>query len=419
MIKVLWVCNLILPRFSEEYGVRKQSFGGWMSGMLAEIEKYSDIDIALCFPIRNEALLKKGEFQNHKYYSLHTANDVGEYSDSTVNDFIEILNEYSPDIVHIWGTEYNHSRVAIEACQRIGVINKVLIDIQGLVSVYALHYFTGIDVDYLDCENERGESIRKEQQQFERLGRNEIFDISHVSWVSGRTDWDNICALQINNNLKYFKCHRILRQEFYDCKEKWSIENIERHTIFVSQGTYSIKGLHFLIKAIPYIKKEYSDVKVIVAGVSPLQDDNGIVSPYGKYIKELIGELGIEDSIEFIGTITGNEMVNLFLKSHVSVSPSNVENPSNSICEAMYLGTPIIASYVGGCNEIIQHGYDGLMYPNDAHYMLAGYVCKIFRDDSLAVKLSTNAIVTAEKRHDKKALGMTMYTNYQTIYKES
>lgn len=417
-MKILWVCNIVLPLFCHEYGIKANNLGGWMSGMLKELESYKDLDVALCFPIRDESRRKNGIVGEHRYYSLDASNDSGNYDGRGSGIFEEIVEDYRPEIIHLWGTEFNHSRMVMEVCKKLGIENKAIIDIQGLVSVYAKHFTTGIDESSIYRKNKFDKCIYDEKQNFIDRGKNEIFDIENVSWVSGRTDWDEICAKQINPKVHYFKCHRILREEFYKQNDYWDISKIERYTIFVSQGTYSIKGLHFLIRALPLVKTFYPDVKVRVAGVSPLADIGGDMMPYGIYIKEQIEQFEVGDNIEFIGHIDANEMINCYLNSHVSVSPSNVENPSNSICEAMYIGTPIIASFVGGCSEVIQNGIDGILYPNDAEYMLAGYICKVFGDDDYATRLSKNEMESARNRHNPQKLGQTMYNNYLTMYSE-
>ncbi len=414
-MKILWICNIILPQFSEEYRVKKNVFGGWISGMLSEIEKYKDVEVGLCFPIRTTEKMIQGKAHNHRYFSMEASDDIGIYNPKTEEIFEKIIEDFKPDIVHIWGTEYSHSRTAVEVCVKRNIQNRTIIDIQGLVSVYAKHYHSGIEINETQWCNSLNQSIESERNNFEIRGVNEIFDIRNVKWVSGRTDWDRICSKQINPDVHYFKCHRILREEYYKQTVFWNVNKIERHTIFVSQGTYSIKGLHFLLRALPIVKKSYKDVKVYIAGTSPLHETNGEISPYGHYIRGLISELDIVENVDFIGQITVDEMIKYYLRVNVSVSPSNVENPSNSICEAMYIGTPMIASYVGGCNEIINHGKDGLFYPHDAEYMLAGYICDVFADDILAQNLSENGKRSARERHNPSKLGKIMYENYKTI----
>ena len=44
----------------------------------------------------------------------------------------------------------------------------------------------------------------------------------------------------------------------------------------------------------------------------------------------------------------------------------------------MLLGMPVVASYVGGVPNFIEHGIDGYLYQADAPYMLAYYIRRLF-----------------------------------------
>ena len=109
------------------------------------------------------------------------------------------------------------------------------------------------------------------------------------------------------------------------------------------------------------------------------------------------------------------EIIAQYLSANVFVSSSVIENSSNSISEAMILGTPIVASYVGGTPSIVTHGQDGLLYQCDAYYMMAIYISKIFDDDVLAMRLSKNEIETATKRHDCEKNADRLIKIYQSM----
>ena len=46
-MKVLWLCNIVLPDFSGEFGIKKNPAGGWMTGMLHGMEKEEGIEVIL------------------------------------------------------------------------------------------------------------------------------------------------------------------------------------------------------------------------------------------------------------------------------------------------------------------------------------------------------------------------------------
>lgn len=76
-----------------------------------------------------------------------------------------------------------------------------------------------------------------------------------------------------------------LRADFYN--DTWSIDKIERYSLFLSQGNYPIKGLHYVIDILPDLLEEFEDTVVYVAGdVITANDsikDKIKLSGYGKF----------------------------------------------------------------------------------------------------------------------------------------
>ena len=66
----------------------------------------------------------------------------------------------------------------------------------------------------------------------------------------------------------------------------------------------------------------------------------------------------------------------------------------------MILGTPVVASCVGGIQSLLTHEKEGFLYSVDAPYMLAHYIKKIFEKDNLAEELSQNSRKRAFVTHD-------------------
>ena len=59
-------------------------------------------------------------------------------------------------------------------------------------------------------------------------------------------------------------------------------------------------------------------------------------------------------------------MLEEYLKAHVYILPSTIENSSNSLSEAMLLGVPSVASYVGGTPDLLRTSTGGLFISHDA-----------------------------------------------------
>lgn len=407
-MKILWLCNIELPQISVSLNRSACVFGGWLSQVSSQLLK--EHELCVLYPSDIEI---NGTIENLIYYSFDP-ND--EKCENKV--FNKIIRDFSPDVIHVWGTEFSYSNVFIHCVLDAGLIDCCAISIQGLVSVYASHYFEGLPDHIINRYTIRDlikrDNIRSAKSKYDMRGRLEIDSIQCVKNIIGRTDWDRACTYQINPNARYFHCNETLRSVFY--QGGWDIKNVNRHSIFVSQSSYPIKGLHNLLKVFPYILREYPDSHIYTTGRDLLHlsvKDKIKISSYQKYILELIQNYRLEDNITFLGTLDEEEMFGQYKTANVFVSTSSIENSPNSVGEAMLVGCPTVASYVGGTKNMLEDGIDGFLYQSTAPYMLAYYILQIFNNDELAIEFSHNAMNHSRKTHNAE----NNYKNLVEIYK--
>lgn len=365
----------MLPDFSGEFGFKKNNFGGWITGMLHQLE--GKVDIALCFPIYNMQRAKDGCHNGHKYYSFPFSQL--EYDQGVKERFKEVIRDSGADIIHIWGSEYPHALEMMDACGELGMLDRAVVSIQGLVSVCSRHFLNGIPAWLVDKKNGAYASLRREYEDLVARGRYEEELLRKARHVSGRTEWDRACVMRVNKGIKYYFCGEILRNGFYQHMDEWEAGKCEKHSIFASQSSYPVKGFHYLVKAMPDIMEDYPSAHIYVAGTDitkPGQD--GAVGSYGGYIRQLIAEYGLKDAITFTGILDEREMVGRYLKANVFVSASSIENSPNSVCEAALIGCPVVASYVGGLPSLSAYSSRIVLYQQDAEYMLAHKVKEVF-----------------------------------------
>ena len=199
-----------------------------------------------------------------------------------------------------------------------------------------------------------------------------------------------------------------MRKEFYT--GSWKLENCEEHSIFLGQGDYPLKGMHFVLEAMARLSESYPDVKLYVAGNSIINDRTFKELPaYGKYLLSLIKKYGLEKKVIMTGKLTAEEMKQQFLRSHVFVCASVLENSPNTVGEAMLLGVPVAASEAGGIPDMITDGQDGLLFETGNADSLAKAIGKLFDRtvDEIglcpAQRLSAQAAQRARSVHDGAA----------------
>lgn len=421
-MKILWITNI---KVEQDCDSSTNFRGGWMVGALNFLVQTTTNTIAIAYPENEVVRDSESEVQ---YYSFSYDMASIRYDEKLCEQFVDIYRDYMPDVIHIWGTEYIHSYAAVQAAKKLNIENRIVVNIQGLVSIYSKHLAIGVSEKNRKCKTLvdllYDGSINRQIKLFRERGEYEKKVIEQVKNVIGRTTWDKACTKMINPSINYYFCNEILREPFYsDCV--WSIENCEPYSIFVSQANYPIKGFHFLIDALGLIKENFPNVKLYIAGECfykrksrySFVKSQYLMNTYEKCLYREICERHLEDNILFLGSLSATQMKERYLKSNVVVSASTIENESNTVSEAKILGVPVVASYVGGVTDRIDHMVDGVLYPCNEPYMLAYYINKIFFDSDFCTKISLNARKTGMVINNRKENGNKLLEIYEQVKK--
>lgn len=373
-MRVLWLCNIMLPRVAEHLHMEATNKEGWLSGLADVVlgrQEENQIELAVAFPVSREL----DGLQEKISVGDCTLTCYGFYEDTTRPDLYDeelegrmkrITESFQPDVVHCYGTEYPHT---LAMCKMFPNKDRILISIQGLCSVYANTYFANLPERVVNSVTLRDflkkDTIKCQQEKFVRRGRMEIEAVKLAGNVTGRTAWDKHYTKEWNPDVNYYHMNETLRGNFYD--GEWLAEQCQKHSIFLSQGDYPIKGLHYMLLALPQIQNVYPDVVVYVAGNSLVNyttlKDKLKISAYGKYLRHLIKKYHLEKKVVFLGRLNAEQMKQQYLKSHLFVCCSTIENSPNSLGEAMILGVPCVSAEVGGIASIFDDGKDGILYP--------------------------------------------------------
>ena len=410
-MKILWVLNMVMPEAAQELGIKTSFSGGWLIDYMRCLAEDPDMELATM------------TYANVAEPIARTVNGVKHYifpgggkrllftSKKTTGDCRYVLEDFQPDLIHLHGTEYSiaYSMVKLQPKQPI------LLTIQGILTRISQEYKGGMSW-FQFCRASTAKQWMKlnapifAQALFNKNAKRERYVLRNVTRVTGRTTWDKAVMQSINPKLQYYRLNYNLRPEFYT-EKSWSAEKMEPHSVYTGAATYSLKGLHILIRAMEIVKTRYPDAKLYVPGNNTsIKSSNG----YEKYIRKMIQKAGLQENVIFTGRKSAEEVVDTLTKANVCVVPSAMEGASATVCEAMMIGTPAICAFRGGMTDLLRDGISGFCYDFPEYPVLAERICQLFEDEKLCCQFSQLAKKDAQARHARAE----NYRNLKNIYLE-
>jgi glycosyltransferase involved in cell wall biosynthesis len=118
--------------------------------------------------------------------------------------------------------------------------------------------------------------------------------------------------------------------------------------------------------------------------------------PEREYLSNLASVLGVAQRVTFLGH--RDDMQELLAIADLVVLPSLYEGLPISVLEAMGAGKPVVATRIGGTDEIITDGHDGLLVPPGDSQALADGIRSSLKNHRLRCELGKHARATVETR---------------------
>lgn len=364
-----------MPPVASKMGIPYSPKEGWVHSSLSRIVKIMpDSTFAVATTYSGKSL-QKHDIDNITYYCLPDNGKPRTQPIPHLRNYWKEINEiFRPEVVHMHGTEYFHGYEWGEA----NGYDKIVVSIQGILSAYTRYYGGDMNpgLKYLTLRDFlMRESLNSQIKKWRKRGLFEEEFFKKIDFFIGRTEWDKSHVWALNPDAIYFYGGETLRESFY--KNKWEYSNCNPHTIFLSQGSYPLKGADIVIKALPLVLKKYPDAKIRIAGADIMHRPWYRQWSYAKYLKKLSKALGVTDRISFIGMLDEEKVCDEYLKANIFICPSSIENSPNSLGEAQVLGVPHLASFSGGIPDITEFNKD-VLYRFEEYEMLAMKICKIF-----------------------------------------
>jgi len=150
-----------------------------------------------------------------------------------------------------------------------------------------------------------------------------------------------------------------------------------------------IKSAHQFINDYPSLRNR---VRIVICGGL---SGTGLSHP--ELLKELAGQLGIQDLMVFIPPVNREKLAEIFKASTFVAVPSYSESFGLVAAEAQACGTPVIAANVGGLKTVVKDQFSGILVNGHDSRTWAQSIAQLVTDDKLQKKLSQGAIAHAQQ----------------------
>jgi phosphatidylinositol alpha-1,6-mannosyltransferase len=167
-----------------------------------------------------------------------------------------------------------------------------------------------------------------------------------------------------------------------DLVERYSLKSAP--TILCVGRLVKRKGQDKLISALPKIKEEFPNVKLLVVGEGPL----------GKKLFKLVKKLGLEDNVIFTGRVSYEELPKYFRVGDIFAMPARTRNFGLEVeglgivyLEASATGLPVIVGSSGGAPDALIQGETGYVVDGRNTLEIARQISYLIRDPESARRL--------------------------------
>lgn len=147
------------------------------------------------------------------------------------------------------------------------------------------------------------------------------------------------------------------------------------------------KGAPNLIQAFPEVRKEFPDARLIIVGMGPDSEQ----------CRTLAYRLGIAAAVHFAGFIPKAEIPGYYAACDIYCSPAHGgESFGIVLLEAMAVGTPVCCSRIPGYEDVVQDGYNGLLFDPREPHDIAQTMIRALRNRELLAALGRNGLAFAK-----------------------
>ena len=187
----------------------------------------------------------------------------------------------------------------------------------------------------------------------------------------------------------------------YDFRRRYAMDN-EKIILYIGRLVHE-KGVQHLISAMPKIINGYNDTKLIIGGKGGMYDE----------LREQARNLGIENKVYFTGYLSSKEVQKMYKCADIAVFPSTYEPFGIVALESMLAGVPTVVSDIGGLDEIVNHGVNGMKSYAGNPNSIADSVLTLLYNHQLCDNITKNAKAKVKKEFNWNQITKDTYFTYE------
>ncbi len=180
--------------------------------------------------------------------------------------------------------------------------------------------------------------------------------------------------------------------------------NMQKYILYTG-GLRARKGLFDLIESAKYVCNVNPAVKFFICGSGPFLPK----------LKEKAQAVGVMDHIVFLGFVDRKKLIQTYQNATIQAVPSHYEGLPTVILEGMSCGLPVVATDIGGNNEVISSGSNGFLVPPKSPKTLAETILKLLDGNQLRKRIGKAARATIEASYTWDRIADNIEDCYKSI----
>jgi len=188
-----------------------------------------------------------------------------------------------------------------------------------------------------------------------------------------------------------------------DLRRRFGVNREE--TLISYVGGFSIrKRVPLVLHIVAEMRKGNAGIKLMVVGSGKNSE---------RQLTRIAVDLGIRESVIFTGFVRNSDLPEYYAASDVVVVPSEYEPFGIVVVEAMVMGKPVVASRIGGIDEIIEDGISGYLVDKDDINGFARIMNELAENAELRKRVGAAALLRAKNQFSWTLIA----DSYEKIYR--